>query len=91
MTAEITDAGGLRKAGGFEVHIVDDQCLLYHADSDRIHYLNPTAALVFELCDGNHTAGQIATLMQEAYGLPELPLDEVRCCLESLQKMGIAV
>ncbi|MGA3201083.1 MAG: PqqD family protein [Bryobacteraceae bacterium] len=90
MTAEITDRGGLRKADGLEFHIVDDQCLLYHPDSDRIHYLNPTAGLVFELCDGNHTAGQIAILVQEAYGLPELPLDEVRGCLDRLQKMGIA-
>jgi hypothetical protein len=90
VTAEITDAGGLRKADGLELHVVDDQCLLYQAESDRIHFLNPTAALVFELCDGNHTVGQIATLVQEAYGLPELPLDEVRGCLERLQKMGIA-
>jgi hypothetical protein len=86
VTAEI----GPRKADGLEFHIVDDQCLLYQPDSDRIHYLSPTAALVFELCDGNHTAGQIATLVQEAYGLPELPLDEVRGCLDRLQKMGIA-
>jgi hypothetical protein len=90
VTAESIDAGGLRKADGLELHIVDDQCLLYHADADRLHYLNPTAALVFELCDGNHTAAQIATLIQEAYGLPELPLDEVRGCLDRLQKMGIA-
>jgi hypothetical protein len=90
MTRELSEVGGLQKAGGFEVHIVDDQCLLYHADTDRIHYLNPTAALVFELCDGEHTASQIAALMQEVYGLPEPPLDEVRICLDSLQKMGIA-
>jgi PqqD family protein of HPr-rel-A system len=91
VTAEITGAGGLRQADGLEFHIVDDQCLLYHVASDRIHYLNPTAALVLELCDGHHTAGQIAALVQEAYGLPEPPLDEVGACLDSLRKMGIAV
>ena len=90
MTEQNTSSA-LRKVDGLEFHIVDDQCLLYHEESDRIHYLNPTAAFVLELCDGTLTAEQIAALVREAYGLPETPLDEVRACLDSLRKMGIAV
>ena len=78
-----------RKAEGIESHIVGDECVVYESAADRIHYLNPTAALILEFCDGNHSPAEIAALVQEAYGLPGAPLDEVSSCLNSLKETGI--
>ncbi len=36
------------------------ESLLYDRQADAIHVLNPTAFAVWELCDGEHTADQIA-------------------------------
>ncbi len=88
MTSEAADVFP-RRADGLEIHLVDDQCVVYDTASDRIHYLNPTAALVFEFCDGNHAPREIAAFLQEAYGLPAAPLDEVSGCLRSLAEMEI--
>lgn len=63
----------------------------YEAGSDVVHYLNPTAALVLELCDGEHSGAEIAQLVQEAYGLPEVPLAEVSACPADLTKSGLLV
>ena len=78
-----------RKADGLEIHLVDDQCVVYHAASDRIHYLTPAAALALELCDGSRAPGEIAEVLQTAYGLPEPPVEEVDQCLRDLAKMEI--
>src|SRR5271166_6556471 len=79
----------LQKTEGLDIHLVEDHCVVFDSVGDRIHYLNPTAALVLELCDGNRTAAEIAALVQEAYGLAATPLDEITRCLSSLQEMGI--
>lgn len=34
------------KTDGLDIHLVDDHCVVYDTVADRIHYLNPTAALV---------------------------------------------
>jgi hypothetical protein len=74
-----------RKKEGLEIHAVSGQFVIYEIGSDAIHYLNPTAALVLEFCDGDHSPVEIAGLVQEAYGLPGAPLAEVNGCLADLR------
>ncbi|NIP85310.1 MAG: PqqD family peptide modification chaperone, partial [Planctomycetales bacterium] len=38
---------------------VDSGWLVYDCERDVVHRLNPTAALILTLCDGNHTVQQI--------------------------------
>jgi hypothetical protein len=90
MESELAAKPPLRKAQDIEVHIVDGQCVVYDTNADRVHYLNPTAALVLELCDGSRSLEDIAALVQEAYALPIAPLDEVSRCLRSFREMKIA-
>jgi len=78
-----------RKIEGLEIHAVADRFVVYESGTDRIHYLNATAALVLEFCDGSHSLAEIAALVQEAYGLPSVPVSEVSDCLTSLQEAGI--
>ena len=77
------------KKDGLEIHQVDSQFVIYEAGSDVVHYLNPTAALVLDFCDGGHDAAAIAAGVQEAYGLPAPPLKEVCDCLATLQTLKL--
>ncbi len=52
---------------GCQLEEFDDELVLYDMESTQAIYLNETAALVFRLCDGNRTAGEIETLLKEAY------------------------
>jgi hypothetical protein len=90
MESELAAPDPLRKAQDLEIHIVDGQCVVYDTGADRVHYLNPTAALVLELCDGSRSVQQIAAFVQEAYELPASPIDEVNRCLRSFREMRIA-
>jgi hypothetical protein len=78
-----------QKKQDLEVHAVGDQIVVYEAGPDLVHYLNPSAAMVLELCDGNHSPTDIAAIMQEAYGLTCSPIGEVNVCLIDLKKTGL--
>lgn len=47
-----------------------DGLILYNHDSSLVHHLNPSAALVWQLCDGQATVGDLAKEIAEEYGLP---------------------
>ncbi len=82
-------AGYAKKIDGLEVQVVGNRVLAYEMASNRIHYLNPTAALILELCDGNRSTEELAWLVQEAYGLEQAPVDEVVQGLATLRTSGI--
>jgi pyrroloquinoline quinone biosynthesis protein D len=54
---------------------MDDDLLLADFRQSQLHVLNPTAAAVWEMCDGKHTAEQIAGLIAKHFALP---VEEVR-------------
>jgi hypothetical protein len=60
--------------------------VIYQAARDMVHYLNPTAAIAYELCDGRHSARQIAEFIQKSFDLPEAPMGEVVECLATLRQ-----
>ena len=47
-----------------------DEFVIYDLDRDRIHALNPTAALVWRHCDGAHTPARLAKLLEQTYRIP---------------------
>jgi hypothetical protein len=77
------------KKTGLETHTLADQVVVYDSNTNRVHYLNPTAAFVLEFCDGKHGAEDIAVEMREAYTLSADPLDEVRDCLVKLREQEL--
>lgn len=79
----------LRVSDGLEVNAVVDGYVIYDPARDRIHHLNHTAVLVLELCDGSVAAGELAPLLQSAYGLSAPPVDEVQACVEALIREGL--
>jgi hypothetical protein len=78
-----------RQVEGVEINQVADGYVVYHPARDRVHYLNQTATIVLELCNGKNDAAKIASLLQMAYELPELPLEEVTGCLVQLRAEGL--
>jgi len=72
-----------------EVAEADDGFVVYDHRSDRVHYLNHTAVLVLELCNGENSAGDIVGLIQRAYDLADPPEKEVRECLARLETEGL--
>ena len=78
-----------KRVDGIEVNEVADGYIVYQATRDRVHYLNHTAVLVLEMCNGRVSAGQIPGFLKEAYDLAEPPTEEVAACLTKLLDEGL--
>ena len=78
-----------KQVDGVELNQVANGYVVYQPDRDRVHYLNHTAVLVLEMCNGRDTAGEIPGLFRDAYDLAEVPTDEVGECLTKLLEEGL--
>lgn len=54
-----------------------------------MHYLNHSAVLVLELCNGGNSEREIAELIQQAYSLPQPPYGAVAEAVASLAEEGL--
>jgi hypothetical protein len=78
-----------RRAEGLEVHESRDGLIIYAAEADEVHYLNPSAALIYELCDGSRTLAETAALVGAAFELPSPPLEDVRSTVSDFVSKGL--
>jgi hypothetical protein len=74
---------------GLEINPVADGYIVYQTDRDRIHYLNATAAIVLELCNGRNAVDDLPELLRLAFDLSEPPVDAVVACLKTLSSEGL--
>ncbi len=74
-----------------EINQVEDGYVLYQTDLDKVHYLNPTAVLVLESCNGNNSLDEIVGIVQDVFQLSEPPAPDVTDCLETMLREGIVV
>jgi hypothetical protein len=51
----------------FTLEELDSELLLYHPTKTTAVYLNPTAAIIWRLCDGERTVGEITELIKDSY------------------------
>jgi len=68
-----------------------DGFIAYDPQRDRLHFLNPTATILFETCDGKVRASELPRLLADAFALEGLPREEVAICLERLLAEGLLV
>ena len=52
---------------GYHLEMIDGELLLYHLDETQILYCNQTASVIWFLCDGRQTVGQMIDILSEAY------------------------
>jgi hypothetical protein len=75
-----------RRAEGVTLQEIADGFMAHDPAHGRVHYLNPTAAIVLELCDGATSAAAIAAELGALYALPAPPLEQVAECLVALRQ-----
>jgi len=68
---------------GLDVTEVEDGLVVFVPMTRRVHHLNITATLVFELCTGDNDEAAIVAFVQTAFGLDEPPTGEVAGLLAS--------
>jgi hypothetical protein len=76
----------LRQMDGLEINQVEDGFIIYHAQRDRVHFLNHTAVFVLELCNGKHTADEIRDIVWGIYRLKETPETTIHDTLDRLME-----
>jgi hypothetical protein len=79
------------RAEGLEIHEVDDGLLVYQAQPECVHHLNNTAAVVFELCDGENTVPGISEQLAQVFGLDRTPGETVEKCITDFMDKGVVV
>jgi PqqD family protein of HPr-rel-A system len=69
---------------------LDGEAVVYDRETGNLHHLNPTATVVFSLCDGTSTARQLCVDLAEVYGMPAQELEpQVRRLLRQLKASGL--
>lgn len=56
-----------RQQTGYQLEQFENEILLYDSGKTQVVYLNETAALVWQLCDGQRTVAQLRALILDAY------------------------
>jgi len=79
------------QAPDVEVHEVPDGYIVYQGAADNVCYLNKTAAITFEFCDGKLAADEIVARVAKAFDLGISAHAEIRGCLDSLMKEGLVI
>ena len=66
---------------------IEGEFVVYSPSGDRSALLNPTAAMVLELCDGTHKPNEIAAKISESFSMPEgKVLPDVEAALRKLSE-----
>ena len=78
-----------KRLAELQIDLMPDGSVVYDPKNDRVHYLNPSSALIFELCDGENGLQHIAETVQSTFDLAQAPIDAVKSCIENLLKEGL--
>jgi PqqD family protein of HPr-rel-A system len=90
-------ASGIRpsRREGLHARRFDDEIVLYDAAHHGVHYLNQTAAMILELCDGTRDERDLVNEMQRRFGTSftsdqsSALAEQVRYTLERLTADGL--
>ncbi|HVC34847.1 MAG TPA: PqqD family protein [Chloroflexota bacterium] len=87
------DSDRPRRAPGFQIDDLDGEAVLFHPVKLTIMHLNRSAALIWRLCDGQRTLGEIRDLLSDAYpdAAPEIQTDVQRVLQMFLDNESIAI
>jgi hypothetical protein len=81
----------LSRATDLDVHEVPDGYIVYDNVRDRVHYLNETAAIIFEFCDNKLELEDVVGRVAKAFDLEPSAHAEIRASLDLLIKEGLVL
>lgn len=69
---------------------LDGEAVIYDERSGELHHLNPTATIIFSLCDGATTVREMSGEIAGAFGVPADEVErQVRTLLRQFRKAGL--
>jgi hypothetical protein len=87
MTDDHVAAGGRPMAiDGLDLTETEDGLIVYDVSNDRVHHLNPTAAVILGLCDGTRTVEDISGHVGRLFQLDEVPTAATAECVVQLER-----
>lgn len=81
----------LTQAEGLEVHEAQDGLVAFNPATDRVHHMNATSSVLFELCDGTRETGELLALVADLFSLDEPPAAAVEEGLRQLLNEGVLI
>ena len=68
-----------------------EETVLYDEQTGAVHALNPTASLVWDLCDGKHSVGAMEESLRDRFnvGGGEAVAEDIRKVIERFQSEGL--
>lgn len=75
---------------GLTVVELDGEAVIYDEETTELHHLNPTATIVFGLCDGSATMAEMAADLSAAFDVPVQVVEpEVRALIRRFRKVQL--
>jgi hypothetical protein len=66
---------------------LEGEAVIYDDETRQVHYLNRTATIVFNMCDGTSTVKQLSDEIAEAFSLPQEEVGrQVRTLIRSFRE-----
>lgn len=92
MVLESSLVGGtLPKRRPLASRAAGQETLLSDPENGKVHFFNPTAALVWDCCDGQTTAEQCVCRLRAAFAIPDEAdvAADVRAVIDDLKGRGL--
>ena len=77
------------RGSGFDIGELPDGYIVTDTKTGRVHYLNPVAAIIFEMCDGMQSVEAITQLLRREFSLDDAPGGQVTSCISTLLAEGL--
>jgi hypothetical protein len=81
----------LSRTSDLDVHEVPDGYIVYDNARDRVHYLNNTAAIIFEFCGSKLEPDDVVRRVAKAFDLDPSAHAEIRAAIDLLLKEGLVL
>jgi len=78
-----------QKINELEINESADGYVIYDPNNNKVHFLNHTAVVILELCNGRNSEEKIVQLIGKAYQLKEIPEKEILSIMKKLNEEGL--
>lgn len=69
---------------------LEGEAVIYDEQGGDLHHLNPTATIVFRLCDGTSTMPEMAEDISDAFGVPVEDVEpQIRSTVRRFRKANL--